>query len=104
MKIPENPVAAKFLKEWRSSDQPYSEWTCTCIKNGNLEKDYENLCFNYPKTVETAERLIQRLHSAVLENNWWYSDPLLNISFENEIVLEWWNKEKKLQSTFMKKS
>jgi hypothetical protein len=62
----------------------------------HLEKDYENLYANYPKTIETAEKLINNLRSLALKNNWCWSDPLLNISSENEIVLEWWNQEKKL--------
>jgi hypothetical protein len=28
MNISETSVGARFLKEWRSSDQPYSEWNC----------------------------------------------------------------------------
>lgn len=36
------------------------------------------------------------LHSLALRNNWWWYAPLLNISFDNEIVLEWWNQSKKI--------
>ncbi|CBN55687.1 hypothetical protein OSCI_2310005 [Kamptonema sp. PCC 6506] len=86
-----------------SSSQPsskdsnkYSSFPRIASLVGNLEKDYESLCSNYLKTIETAERLIERLHSVALKNNWWWCDPLLNISFENEIVLEWWNQEKKI--------
>lgn len=74
----------------------YSSFPRIASLVGNLEKDYESLCSNYPKTIETAERLIERLHSVALKNNWWWYDPLLNISFENEIVLEWWNQDKKI--------
>lgn len=62
----------------------------------HLEKDYESLYANSPKTIETAEKLINDLHSVAFKNNWCWSSPLLNISSENEIVLEWWNQEKKL--------
>lgn len=38
------------------------------------------------KTIETAKRLF----AATL----WGRDPLLNVTLDNEIVLEWWNKKK----------
>lgn len=63
---------------------------------GNLEQDYDSLYSSSPKTIETAERLIEKLHSVALMNNLWWYDPLLNISFDNEIVLEWWNQGKKI--------
>lgn len=63
---------------------------------GHLDNAYESLYSNSPKTIETAERLIEKLHSIALTNNWWWYDPLLNISFDNEIVLEWWNQGKKI--------
>ena len=40
------------------------------------------------KTIETAKRLF----AATL----WERDPLLNVTLDHEIVLEWWNKKKKL--------
>ena len=43
-----------------------------------------------------AEKLINILHSVALKHNWWWHTPLFNINSDNEIVLEWWNQEKKL--------
>jgi hypothetical protein len=58
--------------------------------------DYKILRLEYPQTIEKAEKLIEQLSSGALENNWCSQDPLVNITFENEIVLEWWNKSKKI--------
>lgn len=48
------------------------------------------------QTIETAEKLIELLQSLAFKNNWWWYAPLLNINFENEIILEWWNQSKKI--------
>ena len=50
----------------------YSSFPRIASLVGNLEKDYESLCSNYPKTIETTERLIELLHLVALKNNWWY--------------------------------
>jgi hypothetical protein len=58
--------------------------------------DYKILRLEYPQTIEKAEKLIEQLRSGALENKWCWQDPLVNITFEHEIVLEWWNKSKKI--------
>lgn len=58
--------------------------------------DYKILRLEYPQTIEKAEKLIEQLSSGALENNWCWQNPLVNITFEHEIVLEWWNKSKKI--------
>jgi len=78
------------------SNNKYSSFPRIASLVGNLEKDYESFCSNYPQTVETAQKLIDLLHSVALTNNWWWYVPLLNISCDNEIVLEWWNQSKKI--------
>ncbi len=74
----------------------YSSFPQIASLVGNLEKDYESFGSNYPKTIETGEKLIDMLHSVALTNNLWWYVPLLNISCDNEIVLEWWNQSKKI--------
>lgn len=58
--------------------------------------DYKILRLEYPQTIEKAEKLIEQLSSGALENHWCWQDSLVNITFEHEIVLEWWNKSKKI--------
>ena len=74
----------------------YSSFPQIASLVGNLEKDYESFGSNYPKTIEMGEKLIDMLHSVALTNNLWWYVPLLNISGDNEIVLEWWNQSKKI--------
>jgi hypothetical protein len=74
----------------------YSSFPHIASLVGNLEKDYESLYSNSPKTIKTAEKLIEKVNSIALKNNWWWHAPLLNISVDNEIVLEWWNLGKKI--------
>lgn len=74
----------------------YSSFPHIASLVGNLEKDYESLYSNYPQTIKTAEKLIEKVHSIALKNNWWWHTPLLNISVDHEIVLEWWNSGKKI--------
>jgi hypothetical protein len=61
---------------------------------GNLQEE-ELQCLNN-KVLNQAEELIKKLRSITHKNQLWWHRPLLNISIENEIVLEWWHKEKKL--------
>lgn len=49
-----------------------------------------------PITLKTATQLYRKLYSISLKNKWWWYDPLVNISGNNEIVLEWWNQSKKI--------
>jgi len=74
----------------------YSSFPHIASLVGNLEKDYESLYSNSPKTIKTAEKLMEKVNSIALKNNWWWHAPLLNISVDNEIVLEWWNLGKKI--------
>jgi hypothetical protein len=83
------------LQSLDCSNNKYSSSPRIASLVGNLEKDYESFCSNYPKTVETAQKLIDLLHSVALTNNWWWYVPLLNIC-DHEIVLEWWNQSKKI--------
>lgn len=52
-------------------------------------------------TLFVAAKLVNKLHITAAENNLWWSSPLINISnlgegeFEEEVVLEWWNKGRK---------
>lgn len=39
---------------------------------------------------------VKRLHLVAAENTLWWQKPLVNISINAEIVLEWWYKSKKL--------
>lgn len=48
------------------------------------------------KTFDRTNKLIKKLRSLVTENKFWWDEPLGNVSFDKEIVLEWWHKEKKL--------
>ncbi len=43
-----------------------------------------------------ADLLISILRAIVHKNNLWWDEPLGNISINEEIVLEWWNREKKI--------
>jgi len=40
-------------------------------------------------------RLINQLRRLGSENNFW-EEPLINTTYDEEIVLEWWNKNRKL--------
>ncbi len=51
---------------------------------------------NQSPLIEKAEKFIEQLSFVALENNWFWQDPLVNINFEHEIVLEWWNQSKKI--------
>ena len=109
--LPENALdkAVSQLENFRNNDcqqyvlgqsvnyyNKYSSFPRIASLVGNLEKDYESLCSNYPQRIETAEKLIDLLYSIALKNNWWWYAPLLNISCDNEIALEWWNQSKKI--------
>ena len=61
---------------------------------GNL-KEEELQSLDY-KVLDKAEELIKKLHSISKANRLWWHQPLLNISIDDEIVFEWWHKEKKL--------
>jgi hypothetical protein len=93
--LTEEKLALSIRHYSTHSDKSYSFPRIASLV-GDLEKDYESLYSSSPKTIETAERLIEKLHSVALMNNLWWYDPLLNISFDNEIVLEWWNQSKKI--------
>ena len=109
--LPENSLdkAVSQLENFRNNDcqqyvlgpsvnyyNKYSSFPRIASLVGNLEKDYESLCSNYPQRIETAEKLLDLLYSIALKNNWWWYAPLLNISCDNEIALEWWNQSKKI--------
>lgn len=109
--LPESALEKAVIKlqNIRDNDcQQYGELQTVIVSNkdssfpyitslvGNLEKDYESLYAKSPKTIDRAEKIINILHSVALKNNWCWHSPLLNISLENELVLEWWNQEKKL--------
>lgn len=61
---------------------------------GNL-KEEELQSLDY-KVLYKAKDLIKKLHSISKANRLWWYQPLLNISIDDEIVFEWWHKEKKL--------
>lgn len=48
-----------------------------------------------------AAKLVCKLRTTATENNLWWKAPLVNISnlgegeFEEQVVLEWWNKKRK---------
>jgi hypothetical protein len=48
------------------------------------------------KTLVTAERFIAQIQQLTLEKNWWWTDPLVNITLEEEICYEWWYHTRKL--------
>ena len=56
----------------------------------------ENFCLNYTLTLKTAQKVIEQLQQIALSNTWWWDSPLVNVSSKNEIVLEWWNKERQI--------
>lgn len=39
---------------------------------------------------------LKRLHKVITSNQMWWREPLVNLSFDSEIVFEWWHKNKKL--------
>ncbi|MGL5033566.1 MAG: hypothetical protein ACRC6M_07170 [Microcystaceae cyanobacterium] len=61
---------------------------------GNLKE--EELQYLDYRVLYKAEELIKKLRSITQKNKLWWHQPLLNISIDDEIVFEWWHKEKKL--------
>ena len=45
--------------------------------------------------MKKVDELVQLLHSIATENNWIWSEPLINTN-ENETILEWWSQSKKI--------
>jgi len=39
---------------------------------------------------------LKQLHTIVAANQMWWGEPLVNLSFDSEIVFEWWHGSKKL--------
>lgn len=50
---------------------------------------------NY-KILDTANQLMNKIYSIVKDNSFLLDKPLINITEQQEIVLEWWNKNKKI--------
>jgi len=48
------------------------------------------------ETYRYASKWIDSLKKVVSSNQMWWSDPLVNLSMESEVVFEWWRKEKSL--------
>ena len=61
---------------------------------GNLKE--EELQYLDYRVLYKAEELIKKLCFISKKNKLWWYQPLLNISIDDEIVFEWWHKEKKL--------
>ncbi|MBR8828429.1 MAG: hypothetical protein DSM107014_11115 [Gomphosphaeria aponina SAG 52.96 = DSM 107014] len=49
-----------------------------------------------PKVLKKANNLIEKIKSIAKVNCLWWSVPLINVTEAQEIVLEWWNKTKKI--------
>lgn len=48
------------------------------------------------KTAVCAIKLINKLRSIAINEHLWWQKPLINAGNDIEVVLEWWNKKKKL--------
>lgn len=46
--------------------------------------------------LKKTEKLLFIISSITTNNNLWWHEPLMNISINDEIVLEWWHKNKKI--------
>lgn len=85
-----------FLEQRHSSFSIDLNYIFPTVKSmlGNLkEKELQSLDY---KILYKAEELIKKLRSISKKNKLWWHQPLLNISIDDEIVFEWWHKEKKL--------
>lgn len=84
-----------FVLSSSLNTQQHSNISSSCPQISSLlgDLDKEEIPLN---TLEKAQKLIEHIHSLALTNNWWWYAPLVNIGIDNEIVLEWWNKEKKI--------
>jgi hypothetical protein len=47
-------------------------------------------------TLHATFKLLARLFEITRKNGLWWNLPLINVGFESEVVLEWWNKDRKL--------
>ena len=85
-----------FLRQKHSSTSMDLTYIFPIVKSilGKLKED--ELKYLGYRVLYKAEELIKKLRSISKKNKLWWYKPLLNISIENEIVLEWWHKEKKL--------
>lgn len=80
----------KALSEYAKELSFYSK-----IKSLFNKNSFELECIN-SKIISKTYELIKCLSSIATKNNLWWDQPLGNISIDNEIVLEWWHKEKKI--------
>jgi hypothetical protein len=48
------------------------------------------------KTLFNTFLLTRKIIKESKANSLWWSTPLVNVSYESEVILEWWNKSKKL--------
>ncbi|MFN6528557.1 hypothetical protein [Nostoc sp. ChiSLP03a] len=70
------------------SSQSYSPYPKTHRRIAELGADNET----YKYTIEWLDKL----RSVVAANQMWWNEPLVNLSLDSEIVLEWWHETKKL--------
>lgn len=47
-------------------------------------------------TLHATFKLLSKLFEISRKNSLWWNLPLINVGFESEVVLEWWNKDRKL--------
>ncbi|WP_298914730.1 hypothetical protein [uncultured Nostoc sp.] len=48
------------------------------------------------ETYKYAIEWLKQLRTVVAANQMWWGEPLVNLSFDSEIVFEWWHETKKL--------
>ena len=48
------------------------------------------------KTLHTTFKLLAKLFETSRKNDLWWNLPLVNVGFDSEVLLEWWNKDRKL--------
>jgi hypothetical protein len=48
------------------------------------------------RILEKANQLINKIYSIAKNRGFWWDEPLVNVTEDQEIVLEWWNNTKKI--------